>query len=254
MAGACMQLAGRRAIVKIPVVSCVAGDYLGKCRRTHQQRTMLLVQPPSPHSSSRPYLLRLSESSRNDNYDMGSNESPHHQPLPSPLPSSEGCGCRKPQRAPKDWEARKVVDDAEVTCRCLSMSPPPLHLPRMQERAGGGFILFNATIASSTFSHSRARWRWILFTFQCRHHLSASLTLESETEVDSFCLSMLAPPLYLPRTQERAGGGLLSMLDAGITSPPHHLLCGHRCACMSKSKQEDAAEAPSNDYDDADTR
>ncbi|KAF8963716.1 hypothetical protein BDZ97DRAFT_2075634 [Flammula alnicola] len=170
---------------------------------------------------------------------------------PMPPPPLRKLKKRKPQRAPKDWEARKVVDDAEATCHCLSMSPPRLHLPCMQERAGGGFVLFNTTTASSTPSHSRARWRWTLFAFQCRHCLSTFPALKSETEVNSFCLSTLAPPLYLPCTQERARGGLLSMLDASTTSPLHHLLRGRCCMCMSK--QKDAAEASSNYYDDAAT-
>ncbi|KAF8955146.1 hypothetical protein BDZ97DRAFT_2064113 [Flammula alnicola] len=131
--------------------------------------------------------------------------------------------CRKPQRAPKDWEAHKVVDDAEATCHCLSMSPPRLHLPCMQERAGGGFVLFNTTTASSTPSHSRARWRWTLFAFQCRHCLSTFPALKSEMEVDSF-LPFDAGTTSLPPSHSRASQRWIAF-DARCqhhltTSPP----------------------------------
>ncbi|KAF8971927.1 hypothetical protein BDZ97DRAFT_2025976 [Flammula alnicola] len=130
-----------------------------------------------------------------------------------------------------DFRSRRHVStslacksETEVDWFRLSKLPPPLHLPRMQERVRGGLVsIFEAAAASPPPSHARARRRRIGFDFRSRRHVSTSLALKSESEVDWFRFSKPPPRLHLPRMQERVRGGLVSIFEATTTAaPPSH--------------------------------
>ncbi len=86
-----------------------------------------------------------------------------------------------------------------------------LHLPRLQERAGGGFLscfdVIHASSSSSLVCNSEPELDF--WCFEAVLAFSTSLTFKSSPEVDLWPFHHRSHHLHLPRMHEQAGAGFM---------------------------------------------
>ena len=81
------------------------------------------------------------------------------------------------------------------------------HLPRKQERDGGGFIAFSPLCDTTPPSCARARRRrWFIIAFQPRSHRHHLPRLQQRDRGSFMAFSTRSSRHHLPRKQQRDGG------------------------------------------------